>query len=382
MMNKTLKMICVALMSMASICAMASNAADVLSNLKARIAPDKRTAIFDVQAITSGDTVAVMGTVGLQEQKSAISKELADSGFTNVVNMVKVLYNDVPADKKWALVKLSVASMRTEGKHAAEMATQGIMGQPVRVLDCSADWYRVQTPDNYISYVPSSSLYCMTEAQMKQWRAAKRYIVSVYGSRLVTAPAGDETVTDLVMGNILEYKGEKGKWIQLATPDGRRGWILKSEVEEFERWAKKDLDLNLVLKTAHRMLGSGYLWGGTSTKLTDCSGLVKVSYFSSGVILARDASQQALYGMKIKGDEWQKCQFGDLLFFGTSSGRVTHVGIYMNDGQYIHCSGQVKINSLNPSDPSYLYSPLSASRIAGEVGTPYITYVRNHPWYF
>lgn len=381
-MKKIFKLLCVALLSASSVSMMAANATDVLNNLKSRIAPDKRTAIWDVKATTAGSAVTVTGTVGLQEQKDAISKELADKGFTNVTNKVAVLHNAVPADKKWALVKLAVASMRCEGKHAGEMATQGIMGQPVRVIDCSSDWYRVQTPDNYISYVPSSSLICKTEAQMKAWRAAKRYIVTTYGSRLVTEPAGDETVTDIVMGNILEYKAENGEWIQLATPDGRLGWMPKSEVAEFSEWAKQDLNLELVLKTAHRMMGSGYLWGGTSTKVTDCSGLVKVSYFSSGVILARDASQQALYGLKIKGDEWKKCQFGDLLFFGTKSGRVTHVGIYMHDGKFIHCSGQVKINSLDPKDPSYLYSALSASRIAGQEGTPYITYVRNHPWYF
>lgn len=381
-MKKIFKTLTVALMLATSMSMAAANASDVLGKLKSRIAPDKRTAVFDVKSSTSHGKVTVSGTVGFQEQKDSIDQALAAEGFSKVQNNVKVLYDAVPADKKWALVKLSVASMRCEGKHAGEMATQGIMGQPVKVLDCTSDWYRVQTPDNYISYVPESSLFCMNDEQMASWRAAKRYIVNTYCSRLVAEPASDETVTDLVMGNILEYKAESGSWIKLATPDGRLGWMPKSEVEELAEWAKKDLDLNLVMKTARRMLGSGYLWGGTSTKLTDCSGLVKVSYFSSGVILARDASQQALYGKKIKGEDWKQCQFGDLLFFGTKSGRVTHVGIYMYEGKFIHCSGQVKINSLDPADPTYLYSPLSASRIAGEEGTPYITYVRNHPWYF
>ena len=77
------------------------------------------------------------------------------------------------------------------------------------------------------------------------------------------------------------------------------------------------------------------------------------------------------------------CKLGDLLFFGNNAtGRVTHVGIYLHDGYYIHCSGQVKINNLDPADPSYLYDPISCSRIDGQEGSTGITWVRNHPWYF
>ena len=128
------------------------------------------------------------------------------------------------------------------------------------------------------------------------------------------------------------------------------------------------------------MMGSGYLWGGTTTKVTDCSGLMKISYLANGIILQRDASQQALTGKKIA--DWHDCRLGDLLFFGNSkTGRVTHVGMYLREGKYIHCSGQVKINSLEPGAADYLYSPLSISRIEGQVGTKGITAVAAHPWY-
>lgn len=355
---------------------------DVLKELKNKIAPDKRTAIWDdVKAVVKGDMLTIEGTVGTIQQKEAISRALNAKDITNFKNNVKVLEGYLPKNHMWALVKLSVASLRCEGKHSAEMATQAVMGTPVKVLQQDGDWYRVQTPDRYISYVPESSLQFMNEPTLNAWKKAQRCIVTVYDTRLVTKPGGDETVTDLVLGCILEYKSDDGKWALLATPDGRTGYVLNSEIQPLPEWARQNFDVALIEKTARRMLGSGYLWGGTSTKVTDCSGLMKVCYFANGIILQRDASQQALTGLRF--NDWHQAQTGDLLFFGNAkTKRVTHVGMYLRDGKYIHCSGQVKINSLDPTAPDYLYSPLSCSRINGQIGKEGIIYVRNHPWYF
>lgn len=356
---------------------------EVIAELKSQVAPDSRTAIWDVNVIDQNGVLTIYGTVGTQVQKDQVTAELNSRNLTNFQNHLIVLENSVSENERWAMVKLSIATLRTHGAHAAEMATQAIMGTPVKVIEWGKEWCRVQTPDNYIAYIPASSLAFMPGEQMERWRHAKRYIVTVYDSRLVTQPDGEETVTDLVLGNILEYRGEKGKWLLLTTPDGREGYVQKSEVAEFDKWAQQNFDAALIERTARRMMGSSYLWGGTSTKVTDCSGLTKVSYFSNGIILQRDASQQALTGLKIAGDQWQQCHAGDLLFFGNEqTGKVTHVGIYLRDGQYIHCSGQVKLNSLKEDDPAYLYSPLSCSRIDGQEGTKGISLVRNHRWYF
>lgn len=360
--------------------ATAQSVDDMLTDLKKTIAPDGRTAIWDVNTTMQNGVVTLYGKVDSNRLNEAIENALNGAGVKFNNNLI-VLEN-MP-EKPWALVKLSVASLRTAGRHSAEMATQGIMGMPLQVLDRDDEWYRVRMPDDYIAYVPGNSLIRIDNARFEEWKKAKRYIVTVYQTRLVSEPKGDATVSDLVMGNILEYKGEQGKWVRLATPDGREGYVEKSEVEELAKWAKQDFNAAQIEATAHRMMGSGYLWGGTSTKLTDCSGLAKVSYFSNAIILQRDASQQALTGEIIKADEWQQAQTGDLLFFGTQSGRVTHVAIYLRDGKYIHCSGQVKINSVDPADPDYLTTPfLSISRINGKVGSKGIVAVRNHPWYF
>ena len=374
------KFVLLSLLFITALDVMAVDANDVLNELKTRIAPDKRVAIWDVSCTMQDGVAIVNGTVGYQEQLDAITDELLKNNIP-IENNVTVLTNAIAPNEKWAMVKLSIATLRCEPKHSGEVATQALMGMPLRVMEKCGEWIRVQCPDNYIAYVPESSLIYMSQEQLDSWKRQERYIVTVYDDQLVAEAKGDETVSDLVLGNILTAVKKKGKWIQLSTPDGRTGWVRTSNVERFDKWAQQKLDLKKIEKTARRMMGSSYLWGGTSTKVTDCSGLVKVSYFSNGIILQRDASQQALTGKKIA--DWHDAQLCDLLFFGNSAtGRVTHVGLYLKDGKYIHCSGQVKINDLNPDSPDYLYSPLSISRIDGMIGTKGIIYVRDHEWYF
>ena len=382
-----IKSIIIALvLAVTSLAATAVTPVEALTQLKQRIAADKRTAVWDVNAKQQAGKWVLTGTVGTQAQKKAIQAAMIKNGYSGYTDKITVLEDGIPAARKWALVKLSIATLRTEPKHSAEVATQGIMGAPVKVLEKCDYWYRVQMADDYIAYVPESSLAFKTETQMKAWRKAKRYIVTSYDSRLVTEAHGDQTVSDLVMCNILELKAESGRWLKLATPDGRVGWVDAVDVAELSQWSQQGFSAAQIEKTARRMMGSSYLWGGTSTKVTDCSGLTKVSYLSNGIILQRDASQQALTGKIMKkGTDWHQYETGDLLFFGNEkTGRVTHVGLYLRDGKYIHCSGQVKINSLDPkaSDYPYLYSPLSASRIKGMVGTRGIVALKNHPWYF
>jgi hypothetical protein len=216
----------IAMMSIVAASAMsAQNVDELLTNLKSEIAPDGRTAIWDVKTTLQNGVVTLFGKVDSNSANEAIEKTLKANNVTFKNNLI-VLENS--QEKPWALVKLSVASLRTGGRHAAEMATQGIMGTPVKVLEKEGDWYRVQMPDTYIAYVPGNSLIRIDEARLNEWKQAKRYIVTVYQTRLVTEPKGNSTVSDLVMGNILEYKGESGKWVKLATPDGREGYVEKA----------------------------------------------------------------------------------------------------------------------------------------------------------
>ena len=72
------------------------------------------------------------------------------------------------------------------------------------------------------------------------------------------------------------------------------------------------------------------------------------------------------------------------LFFGNAkSGKVTHVAIYDNNGAYIHSSGRVMRNSVDPASDRYLPTPfLHCVRIDGCEGSDGITRAKDHPWYF
>lgn len=363
-----------------------SSAADILQRVKTQYAPDKRQAVFTLAAHhNNAGLLVVDGVISQPEVRDIVAEQLSGAGI-EYVDSITVLPTD-----RWALVRIPAASLRTGGRHAAEMATQAVLGTPVRVLEDNAEFWRVQTPDGYIAYVPSSSLAPKTPAEMDAWRVADRYVVTdpyqIRAYRSADANGLRDVVTDLVNGCIVEADPLKPEPVDgricIKLPDGRTGWVAESSLTPAADWAAQNFDADKILDIAYSMEGTPYLWGGTSTKALDCSGLAKVSYLSNGIILMRDASQQALTGTRIEAADWRNCRPGDLLFFGTRAGKVTHVAIYDHDGNYVHSSGRVKRNSVDPDSPSYLTTPfLHAVRIAGNEGTPGIVLARNHPWYF
>lgn len=351
-------------------------------------APDARQDVFDVKAYTDGDGLLVVGgKISDRSTAKALADALAEARI-DYESRVELM-----PDSLWALVRIPVASLRTAPRHSAEMATQAIMGTPLRLLEKSGSWWRVQCPDGYIAYVPASSLARKSAEAMDAWRGSRRFIVSepwqIRAYRSPGASGPRDVVTDLVLGSIVEAEGGAASLVDgrlhILLPDGRTAYADADALTPVDEWAAQNFDPERILDVAYSMEGTPYLWGGMSTKATDCSGLSKTAYFANGIILMRDASQQALTGGRIDSKEWRRCRPGDLVFFGNpSTGKVTHVGIYDHAGRIVHSSGRVRRDSIDPDASDYLadYNFLHATRIDGHEESRGITRARNHPWYF
>jgi gamma-D-glutamyl-L-lysine dipeptidyl-peptidase len=355
-----------------------------LQSQQNQLVPDKRVAILDIELKdTLQSRVVVSGKTDLPDAKERIIRFLTDKKIS-FIDSVRLLPDSSLGDKTWALAALSVSNLRLQPDHASELVSQSLMGTPMKVLDSRDNWYRVQTPEHYIAWIDSGGLKRFNPKEMEHWKKSDRYMFNLlYGYAYDAPTLKGNIVSDLVLGDLFEVEAVVQKFLRIRTPDGRIGYVPKAECLSFNVWSKSGPNAQSILSVARQMIGFPYLWGGISSKAMDCSGLVKLAYYSQGIILARDASQQAMHGESLDFTNINNLQPGDLLFFGRSAQRITHVGIYMEKGNYIHSSGRVHISSIVPGDPKYnpARNNVAACRVLNSLGTEGIVKVKDHPWY-
>jgi len=363
----------------------------VTDGIKTKMAPDSRESIFQIKFyFEKNNKLVIRGETSLPEAKIALLTAVEELGV-QYIDSLKLLPEEKLRERNWALINLSVVNLRANPRHSAELVSQAIMGTPVKILKKENSWYLVQTPDKYIAWVDAAALNIRNEKEMQEWREAERVIFKP-SFELASSANGKEVVTDIVAGSILEIDTIVGKSFLLHLPDGRSIGLDKTKCEKFNEWKARCIkDASVLTSTAKQFMGRPYLWGGTSSKGVDCSGFVKSVYFINGIILARDASLQFLHGQSILPSQgFLDLREGDLVFFGRkatedASQKVTHVGMYMKDGEFIHSAGRVKINSFDPKAYNFsnyrTVSWLGGRRILNRIGENGIVRVANHPWY-
>ena len=355
-----------------------------LKTLQKQLVPDKRVAILDIEIKdTLQPKVVISGQTDLPDAKAAVIRFLNEKQVS-FIDSVRLLPDAAVGDETWALATLSVSNLRAIPDHVSELVSQVLMGTPLKVLDCNEKWCRVQTPEYYIGWMDTSGFQRISPKELDRWKASDRYLFTGLTGNVFDAPGKKgEVVSDLVAGDLFEVEGVSGKFLKIRIPDGRAGFVRKADCIPFDKWINLEPGASATSSLARQMMGFPYLWGGASGKGADCSGFVKQVFYMQGVILARDASQQARYGEKIDFTNISNLQTGDLLFFGRDAQHITHVGIYLEKGNFIHASGRVHISSLDPNDPKYVPSRncVAARRVLTSLDSEGIARVKNHPWY-
>lgn len=115
-----------------------------------------------------------------------------------------------------------------------------------------------------------------------------------------------------------------------------------------------------VVSYAFRFMGAPYVWGASGPSAFDCSGFTAYVYGALGKSLPHFTGSQAQMGQSVSREGLSA---GDLIFFNTDSS-ISHVGIYIGSGQFIHASsGSHKITVSNLSDSYYASRYACARRI-------------------
>jgi SH3-like domain-containing protein len=355
-----------------------------LAPVRARHAPDRRVAVFDLFCDVQGSQVVVKGDVDQADARRAALAAVTAANLGAVVDSIRVLPDPALAATPFGIVSVSVAHVRSNPAQSAELSTEVMMGMVVKVLKRQGDWTYIQSADRYLGWIEGRVLKFTTEAGVDTWVNGPRVIVT--GAFGVVRERADTTappVSDAVPLVLLRDDGVRGAWRAVETPDGRQGFIENRLVADYAAWkASRTLTADNVEVAAKRFIGVPYLWGGTSPKGMDCSGFTKTVFRLNGMELNRDANQQATMGADVPlDDDYAHLVKGDLLFFGQKgtadrAERITHVGIWLPGKRVISSRGGygVRIDSVDPSAPNFsdelLSSLVRARRVIGAPPAP------------
>lgn len=192
----------------------------------------------------------------------------------------------------------------------------------------------------------------------EQRKAAAEKKVTLYATENLNVRS-DQSATSSKLGIL--SKGEKvtgidkGEWVEF-TFNGKTGYVIKSYLSATKPAAEQpkannnsgnstpaktekqsySSDIDKVVEVALAQVGKPYIWASANPNIGfDCSGLTYYAFKQAGINLNRTSYTQINNGVSVDSKDLRK---GDLVFFNNGGGRISHVGIYIGNNQFVHAS--------------------------------------------
>lgn len=224
-----------------------------------------------------------------------------------------------------------ITNLHAQPSHDTEVISQSIYGFPLTCLDTAGDWIQVCAADNYPGWAlsqhflprPTSPTPCVRVHQLSanlyrtpDIKARAPLLHLPWEARLEPLPNPQQT---------------SDRWLQVRLLNGQTAFVLRGDLTP----ELPPLTLEATLALAQRFLGITYTWGGISTFGFDCSGLMQTLHRQRGIVLPRDAHAQC-HWPGFTAVPRTALLPGDLLFFTDNPPAITHVGLFLGAGTFLH----------------------------------------------
>ncbi|NUM51796.1 MAG: C40 family peptidase [Flavobacteriales bacterium] len=234
----------------------------------------------------------------------------------------------------FGICPLSIIPCRAEPSDKSEMVTQLLFGENFKIIEKQNQWIKILTSyENYSCWIDVKQALEIDEETYSMLNKPPQFLSGEIAGIAIQSKTNEARA--IVLGSSLPFYNYGDFLLDTEKYIFEGQAIDPSEEGKFEN----------IPETAFMYLNTPYLWGGRTPFGIDCSGFTQMVYKLNGIFIPRDAYQQAEMGETLSFIE--EAIPGDLAFFDNEEGKITHVGIVLENQNIIHASGKVRIDKFD-----------------------------------